>query len=185
MALHPRQKIREAAKAALVGKTAAGAKVYETRTVPFRLVDCPAISVYTPGDSVDVDRSLQSSTRTLDRTLTLEIVAAVKGGGNVDDDLDAIALEIERAMHLDWTLGGTCADSILTDTETDVKKDGDQFIGFVLLEYTVFYTSEAPDHSEAPDLDALESVDVRYSLKNQQAPADRANDLITGLGEEE
>jgi hypothetical protein len=180
--MHQRQLIREAAKAALVGKTGAGARVYETRVVPFKRLELPAIAVYTLEENVD-PASRSTAPRELKRTVDLAIEAAVKQGENIDDALDAIALEIERALHADETLGGAASDSILSSTEIDVLEDGDRLVGVVTLVYSVTYYTDAPaaEDAAAGELVDLARVDVRHNLGGSVDVNDEARDRLEGL----
>jgi hypothetical protein len=171
---HQRQLIREAVKAALVAQTgappayptAAGAHVYETRMVPFRKLELPAIAVYALEESVDPD-SKNSAPRELSRTLQLAIEGAAEAVDNIDDTLDSLAQQIERVMHADTTLSGTASDSILSDTSIDIADDGKKPLGVVRLVYTVTYYSYVPEAEDNP-LDDLNTVHVDYSLGNTQ-----------------
>lgn len=180
---HQRQLIREAAAAALVAaNTAAGSRVYETRQIPHRKLELPAIAVYTLQESVDAD-SASTAPRWLIRQVQLLIEAIVKPGANVDDTLDAICLEIERAMHADETLGGTCWKSILSSTELDYFEEGDKEIGLAKLIYSVTYETQAPDADDV-ELDDLSTIAINYSLNGEQPDEDdQAQDLIENLEE--
>lgn len=179
--MHQRQAIREAVKNALVAaSTAAGSRVYETRVVPFHRVELPAIAVYATRDAVSPE-SKDTTARELTRTLQLEIVGAVRSSSNVDDALDDLALQIERAMHADETFGDVCGDCMLGETELAVDESGDKPIGFVRLIYDVTYRTWAPDAADV-ELDDLSTVDVRYDI-NDLPTANEANDQITDLEE--
>lgn len=176
--MHQRQAIREAVKAAIVSAgTSAADRVYETQTTPWERVQLPAISVYTTSEAVDTK---QSAPRELTRTLQLEVVAAVEASDNVDDAMDDIAVQIERAMHTDDSFGGVCDRSYLTATENTVVEFGRKPIGFVSLVYDVIYYTYAPDAADTvlPD---LSTVDVKYSLGNAQPAGDQAEDTLTNL----
>jgi hypothetical protein len=159
---HPRQAIREAIKAALLNHTAAGARVFETRMLPAKRLELPAITVYTLEEPVD-PASGSTAPRELTRNAQIAIEAAVKQGENVDDAMDDIALEIERAMHADETFGDVCANSILASTAMDVAEVGDQPIGVVILTYSVTYRTFAPEAADVT-LDNFESAGVRYPV---------------------
>jgi hypothetical protein len=169
---HQRQRIREAVAARLVCKTSAGDRVFETRVVPFRRLELPAIAVYALSESSE---DQQSAPRELKRTLSLTIDAAVKSGDNVDDAMDAIALEVERAMHADETFGGLASDSVLASTDIEVFEEADQFVGLVKLQYEVTYYTAAPDAADVV-LDDLESIYTETQLRNA---ADAVEDRIT------
>jgi hypothetical protein len=158
MPTHPRQAIRHAVVAQLLGQTAAGSRVYPDRRVPFQRVELPALAVYVPTESVEL-QSRATAPRELDRRAQVVVEALVQQAESVDDALDAIALEVENALHRDWTLGGVASDLLLTSTETDVVDTGKQLIGVVRLEFEVRYYSEAVP---AATLDDFKTADVRH-----------------------
>lgn len=137
---HPRQVIRKAAVAALVGKTAAEDRVFSSRVTPYHMVELPVLSVFAAEESVSPDAA--RSPRILDRVLQLAIEGAVKLSENVDDAIDDIAEQIENVMHFDATLGGVCDDLILDSTDLDILEEGDIAIGMFRLVFTVTYRSE-------------------------------------------
>lgn len=140
MALHPRQAIREAVVALLVeAKTAAGSAVYASRGVQWRNVELPGIAVYTIEETSDRKHPQGN----LDRHLVLAIHAVTQLGENVDDALDDLSLEIERAMAADQTLGGTALFSYLSGTEIDVDESTSQPVGGIRLAYAVWYHTSA------------------------------------------
>lgn len=160
MGLHQRQIIREAVKTALLNATAAADRVFETRIVPWRRLELPALAIYTLQEGAE-DRS--TAPRELTRTMQLAIEAAVKQSSNVDDAMDAISLEIEKVMHADETFGGVAGDSVLTSTELDVMEEADRPVGLVRLVYTVTYYTHAPEADDVA-LDDLETVHVTQQI---------------------
>lgn len=185
---HQRQVIREAVQAALKGaspnyNTSAGARVQETRLGPHKQAELPAVAVYTLDESVDVAAS-GNSPRELARNLDLAVEGWARASSDVDDSLDALALEIERAMHADPTFGGTVADSMLGATEIGMKLDGDRPMGCVRLVYSVRYYTFAPDAADVT-LDRFDTADIQYNLAGAQEEDDRANDILENLSPEE
>lgn len=174
---HPRQEIRRAVVRALTGRTAASARVFRSRQTAWRKIDLPAVCVYTLEESVD-PKSRQSSARTLERVLQLAVEGVVEPGDDVDERLDALAWEIERAMHADETFGGLVVDSLLSNTEPGIVADGDRVMGAIRLVYTVWFDTEAP-LPEDMALDDFRRADIRYDLDGEQAPADQRSDTIT------
>lgn len=171
---HQRKLIREAVVAALkAAATGAGDRVYETRRLPHRRVELPAIGVY----SLEEDsETKQTAPRILSRTLDLVIEAAVQDTGNADDALDAIAEEIENAMHPDPMFGGVCGDSFLSATTMAISEIGNLEIGVVRLIYTVSYRTDAPEESD--DLDDFASAGVHYNVGGEVEEDDEAVDEI-------
>lgn len=175
---HHRQVIREAIKAALLNKTAAGARVYETRMAPWRPQELPALSVYWTTEPVEPE-SKATAPRELTRKVSMVVEGVVQllAGGNVDDALDDLAKEIEKAMDADPYLGGSAADSILTSSDAGTMVVGNQPMGAVQLTYEVTYRTQAPDPADVT-LDDLNKADVRFSLSGRQPASIQANDVL-------
>ena len=173
-ALHQRKRIRDATKAALVNQTIAGERVATTRKIPWRAKDLPAIGVYSLVEPVDAD-SAHTAPRELTRRLQLAIEAAIRADSDtIDDDLDAIALEIERAIAADDTLGGTAGDAVLANTEFEFGEQGDQEIGVVRLTFAVTYFTHAPDADDVALVD-LKTVDTKFTDLDGGADIHAAN----------
>lgn len=149
---HQRKLIRHAIIAQLTGATAAGARVQGTRVEPHKKGELPAISVYTLREPVDPD-SASTAPRELTRGVKVEITGWVALLGvaplDVGDTIDDLAEQIELAVDADRYFGGTASESVLEDTEIEIRDEGDRLIGIVTLTYAVTYrTSPA-----APVLD--------------------------------
>lgn len=158
MSLHARKMIRDAVVALLIAAdTVAHSNVFPTRKIPFRKHELPAIAVFTSGEHVDEDSQV-TAPRELTRQLTVTIGCYVTMGDRVDDAMDAIALEIETAMHADPYLGGKAGDSILRETDFDYVMVGDQEAGLITLTYAVIYRTLAPEPPTG--LDEFLSVDA-------------------------
>lgn len=184
---HQRQQIREAAKTVLIGAltvddvttyaTSAETRVYETRLLPLTRLKLPAISVYTMEESsTDND----SAPRILTRSMRMALEIAVQQGTNIDDSMDAICVQAERAMHADPTLGGTCGDSVLTSSEFEITEENNKFTGVVTLVYTVTYETFAPDPDDVDLTDDFSTVSVvrEMSTEDNSADEDQANDFF-------
>lgn len=182
MPTHKRQQIREAVQARLVGATSAGSRVFKTRLAPLRTVELPALNVYTDQDVVDV-RSANTSPRRLHRELQVLVEGWVRLSENVDDALDSLALEVEKAVHQDETFGGKCVDCLLTTTEVAEKIDGDRPMGAIRLTFSAFYETLAPDPDDAPlgTLEDLSTVVTNYDVNSQVITPDEAQDQIDNL----
>jgi hypothetical protein len=184
---HQRTLIRDAAKAPVLNKTAAGTNVVTTRIVPWRAKDLPAVAIYTLRESVDKS-SKETAPRELMRMPALVIEGALKmadafvaaNGGNMDDALDAMALQLERAIAADDTLAGTVGDVVLADTDVEILRDGDQLIGVIALSYDVTYHTYLPD-AEDVELDDFDTADIRHSLANAVHADNQAHDLLDNL----
>lgn len=113
-AIHPRQAIRHALRGHLgnpvpgsdppVHRTAAGDRVFLARTLPVPADALPAILVFTPADARDLAWPIHDN-GPVRRILTL-MVEASAGGGNADDTVDMVCIQVEQALRLDPALGG-------------------------------------------------------------------------------
>jgi hypothetical protein len=192
MPMHERQLLREAIVAQLKGpsndRTSAGERVFKTRQDPLRTWELPAISVYSVEEPVN-EKSKSTAPRELERDLRVEIVGWVKATENVDDALDALALEIETAMDLDPNLRVTvddelcprAFDSILEGTSFAERLEGERPMGSVVLTYVCTYHTQ----SRLPlPTEPFELAGVTINVDGEQLPPvdpnpdDRPQDLV-------
>jgi hypothetical protein len=142
--IHHRTIVRNAVVARLVSAvTAAGSRVTSTRVEPHRAGQLPAISVYTLSESVRPESAMAAPLE-LTRDLKLEIAGWVAHTAEVpvDEAMDSLAAEIERAMDANRYLGGELAESVLESTEMSVRDDADPIVGIVTLTYAVMYRTQ-------------------------------------------
>lgn len=170
---HPRTEIRQAVVTLLTGATVAGARVYDTRVIPHKRTELPAIAVYTASEAVELS---QEAPRRRRRVVALTIEAAVvTTATSAERQLDDLALEIEAALDLDETFTGTADDSLLESTETEVMEDGDRLIGLLTMSF------RATKHTYialAPAVDDFETANVRYNLASAVHVDNEAVDKI-------
>jgi hypothetical protein len=174
---HQRQLIREAVRAQLLGKTAAAARVHETRMVPWRQVELPALSVYALSERIDAD-SQKTAPRELTRTLKLRVVGVVRFKDNIDDALDELALQVERALDADPNFGGTAFDSILSDVELGVDEESGKPLGVLEMTYTVTYHTDAPAAADVAPLADFATAGITTDLSGTTAPGNQAQDVV-------
>ena len=135
---HARTQIRQAVLALLTGSTTAGSNVFEARVYPIDEPKLPALLVYTKQETVG-EQSM-SRPRTQHRELMVTVEAYVKARGNIDQDTDTLALEVEQLIAADPTLGGLVKDTALDTTETQFSDDGEKPIAVAVLTFSVLYT---------------------------------------------
>jgi hypothetical protein len=135
---HARTQIRQAVIALLKGNTSAGNNVFEARVYPIDDPKLPALLVYTKLETLG-EQSM-SRPRTQQRELRLSIEVYVKARGKVDEDTDALALEIEQLIAADVTLGGLVKDMVLDTTETQFSDDGERPVAVAVMNYVILYT---------------------------------------------
>lgn len=177
---HPRKLIRNAIVAVLkAAATAADQRVFKSRSIPWRTVELPAISVLCVTEEVD-EASAQTTPRELVRSadIVLDLVAWVPADGDVDDVLDDLAEQVEAAMDANRYLDDTASDSRLVSSEFGEVPEGNRPIGALRLTYRVQYLAHAPASTSH---DALKTAVVTYNLGGAQHPGNRAQDQVTGL----
>lgn len=154
--MHQRTVIRHAVRDLLVAAGVADGRVFASRVLPFRGQELPLVTVYTLDETTASEGS--TAPRELTRTLPLVIEGWAAPGQNADDNMDALALEIETAMHADPFLGGEAADSILDATVMEVTEAGERQIGLVILTYTFTYRTLAPEPPADGEMDDFVTV---------------------------
>lgn len=147
---HARRLIVRAAKAALTDLATTAARVFEGRAAPKAAADAPFLLVYARPEA-SAPATARGPARKLQRELTLAVegVAAESGAEAGDALLDTIALEVERALAGDPTLGGACTDLWLVRTDPEARAEGEHRTGRIRLEFTVVYftAANAPDRA--------------------------------------
>lgn len=186
---HKRQAIRDAIVTKLVNaSTSAGTRVKSTRIEPIRTAELPCISVYSVSDQVDLERTNQTAPRKSWRDYQIAVVAWVSGSSDtLDDDLDDIAAQIERALSADEQLNESAEDLVLVDTAFDLRIDGARPLGAVGLTYSASYYTDVPDPLDV-GLQDLKTADIRITsldggeteLQQDEQPFE-AHDQLTGL----
>lgn len=141
MSVHPRRSIREAVVQILKdAQTLAGSNVYPSREVPWRTIELPGIAVY----ALEESSAPLSVGGNLDRRVVVAVHAVARLSEGVDDEVDQLALEVERALAADPSLLGTALFSFLTATEIAVDESTSRPVGSVRLAYEVrYHTSPA------------------------------------------
>lgn len=134
-----RKAIREAVVAALTGNTAAGTKIYNSRSTNFWGITPPAIAVYTRSESSEPQYA--GAAPPLIRTLELVIECVVAGAGDsLENALDDLVDQVEAALKVPDDLGGAYQWA-LVQTETDAAIDGERVLGVAALTYEFKYTA--------------------------------------------
>jgi hypothetical protein len=181
-ATHQRTIIRKAIIARLAGATRAEARVFDSKTSPWRANQLPGISVETLHDPVDSDSRL-TAPRIYRRNLEVKIWCVLQLASDVSDGLDAFELEVRRVLDADTALKDEAGepqacDVVLVGSECGFDREADQPIGALALTFAVPYDEPSPDAADHP-LDDFETASIETSLGGAQAPADRAHDSVT------
>lgn len=140
---HVRQQIRERIASVLTTSvTLVSSRVYQSRVYPLTEAQLPAVTVYTGAET----SGLQTiGTKTLMRTANINIDVYAKATADLDDDLDAIAVQIEEAIAGDFTVNGLAKDAVLISTDIDFSGETEQPIGMARLTFAVRYITAIDD----------------------------------------
>jgi hypothetical protein len=140
---HVRKQIRD--KVASILKSNVGLvkrRVYTTRVHPLNDTNLPAISVYT---GTETSQRMNLGVTDVIRELALEVDVYVRETSKFDDDVDAIAVQVEEAMAGNFTLDGLAKFVVLTSTQIQFDGDADQILGVAKLTYSVEYVTPIDD----------------------------------------
>ena len=98
---HIRKTIRDIMHAKLLAAdTAAGTKIFKNRVFPYWENELPAITVYV----TDEDSSIYNAApREYERMFQVGVEIVAEANENMDDTLDALALEVEAVFNEDET----------------------------------------------------------------------------------
>lgn len=140
--MHPRKAIREAFAEALDDATAAKRQVFPSRLAPITLDmlrTAPALMIYVRSETIAPDDYPAAGTGSVRRRLEVAIEGVCRGRKTVDDDLDALAGEVEAVLE-DWQIPGFgSAEPKLIETEIDVSEAFEEPVGSVTMMYEVYY----------------------------------------------
>ena len=140
---HVRKSIRDNVVSTLTGLSITGSNVYASRIYPLAVDKLPGIAVYTKQE--ESDTITLSGNRTIDRNCTIAVEVYVYGNANYDDQLDAIAVEIEEALSADVTRGGYAKNTVISSFTADYSGDGEYPVGTAVLDVNVRYITVEGD----------------------------------------
>jgi hypothetical protein len=140
---HVRKQIRDRVASTLKSNVSlVQRRVYTTRVHPLNDTNLPAISVYTGSEASE---RMNAGETDMIRELSLDVDIYVRETSKFDDDVDAIAVQVEEAMANDFTINGLAKFSTLTSTEIQFDGDADQILGIAKLTYSVRYVTAIKD----------------------------------------
>lgn len=150
MANHSRQQIRVAFAALLTGLTTTGSNVFRSRVKVLADNELPALIVLTN------DETIETITGTVppiqDRQLEVDVTAYVKKSTSLDDTIDTIINEVEKAVGVSVaanTLNGLVKDIVLQSITVDINNDNEKPVGQAQMKFNANYCTlaSAPDVS--------------------------------------
>jgi hypothetical protein len=170
---HQRKQIRDAVLARLRTDLVSdfADRIYGNRFRTLFPQNLPALLVYTAADPETAEISVEAP-REYKRTLRLSIEIVVKADDSLDDALDALAEKVENSVFKDETFGGTCADTILSETAMDLLSEGEKPIGGMKITLEMPYSQRLPADAGDDDLDDLNTGNVKIDLSQNGAQPD-------------
>ncbi len=133
---HIRRQVRDDLVTTLTGLGLTGSNVFTGRAHAIAEASLPALFIRTPSEESMFDN--MGSNPAYQRNITAIIGILAAGDEDIGNTLDAIAVQVENAIHADSTLGGTADDLMLVSTETDPPAgDGDQIANAMELTFIV------------------------------------------------
>lgn len=146
MANHLRKTIRTAVSAALASLPTTGTRVYETRLRTLQDNELPALRVYMRAGTARL--SSKATDPILERMdeLIVEGCAKAPSDGTLDDQLDAINIEVEQAIAGNQGAGGAKMIQI-SSIENDLDGEAERERGVIRMTFQVLYyaTRGRPD----------------------------------------
>ena len=143
MAYSDRKALRQAAAKALKGHTDAEDRVYPSRvTTVLGRGDrhLPMLLVYTQDESA---AEWNAAPRMYRRDLQLVVEVLEEADSGVDDQLDDIAAQVERAIEMDDTLGGLADHTLLQSSTQGLDDSTHRTLGVHRMIYEVSYIQHA------------------------------------------
>ena len=147
--MHVRKAIRDAIAELMRATATAGGNVFPSRLFSLDEDQLPSISVFTTDESnaETVTKATLKSPALLTRALPVVIEAHAVMDDNIDDTLDALAVEIEKAMANPVMVSGREIPAQLVSSQTTFSSDTDLQVGVIRLIYSATYSTreDAPD----------------------------------------
>ena len=136
---HVRKQIRDRIAALLdSGVALVEGRVYNSRVYVLTQSKLPAITVYIGSE----DSSLVTvGSKTLMRTVSVSVDIYENATASLDDNLDALAVQVEESIAADFQLNGLAKDAVLVSTEIDFSGESEQPVGVARLTFNVRYVT--------------------------------------------
>ena len=138
---HRRSQIRDQVVALLDAIPAYTGKVFKTRLTPVSEDMLPCLCVY----AMEEASGIETLARHMNRVVTVAVDIILASPSGLDDQGDAIALEVEKKLGANPQLAGLARDCELTGTRLSVDASGERKHGHVVLTYQVTYRSRSDD----------------------------------------
>ena len=140
---HVRQQIRTRIGTLLTdGVSLVSSRVYGSRVYPLTEAKLPAITVYAGNETSAL---ITMGAKKLTRTVAINVDVYERATANLDDDLDAICVQVEEAIAADFTLSGLAKTTVLSSTDIDFSGEAEQPVGVARLTFDVLYHTDIGD----------------------------------------
>ena len=117
-------------------------RVFSSRVYALTEKDLPAITVYAGSET----SALQTiGVKTSARVVSIEVDLHVRATNNFDNDVDAIAVQIEEAIANDFTVNGLAKSAVLSGTDINFSGEAEQPVGSAKLTFDVRYDTAIND----------------------------------------
>lgn len=114
---HAHKLIRDAAKTALTGLTTTATRVFANRLYALADTDLPGLRISLDAETVDVPDIGVNPVQ--ERQLQLLVECCAKANTALDDAVDQIQLEVEKALSSGLTVGSVHLDCVLAASQFD------------------------------------------------------------------
>ena len=140
---HVRQQIRDRIVSVLKSNALlVRRRVFSSRVYALTEKDLPAITVYTGSEA----SALQTiGVKTSARIVSVDVDIYVRATNNFDNDVDAIAVQIEEAIANDFNVNGLAKSAVLTATDINFSGEAEQPVGSAKLTFDVRYDTAIDD----------------------------------------
>lgn len=136
---HVRKQIRDRIASQLTSNVSlVSSRVYTSRVYPLTEANLPALTVFAGSET---SNRLNMGLNDLNRVLLIEVDAYVRVTGTFDDDVDAIAVQVEEAIANDFTVNGLAKEAVLINTDIQFSGDAEQPVGVAKLTFSVRYVT--------------------------------------------
>lgn len=151
--MHKRKEIKAFIKNALLNKTSVAERVHIGRYHAIKEEDCPAICIYSSNEVSTKNDNINQKRE------TDVLIQCVAYGYDAEEKLDDIAIEVEKKLVQDITLGGSVSDFNYVSTEYNARTEGSEvFVGLTISYKAVYYVEEVTD---APT-DIADTANITY-----------------------
>jgi hypothetical protein len=145
---HLRKRIRDDVASALTGLATTGANVVRAPFYPQgAAAKLPGLAIRSGEEAVDEDEGVIGQSA---RTYQVEVEVAIQATQDLDDQLDAILVEVEEALAADHTRGGLAEDTRYVGTGSpEYAPDQQNPVAFVVITFEIDYRVPVGDPDDS------------------------------------